>query len=132
MLWEAAGRGDVEHVRTLLGSEVDLEWTVDKERPNAALGWTPLIVAAFHGNEEVVRLLVEAGANKDAKTLDLGATALIMAAENNNEAVVQLLLDAGADKDVKDNDGKTALDVANEEEFTPIVRMILQCQSKEG
>ena len=54
--------------------------------------------AAEHGHLEVVRLLFEAGADKDAADTD-GSTALRFAARNGHLEVVQLLREAGADKD---------------------------------
>ena len=41
---------------------------------------TPLFVAAHEGHLEVVRFLVESGANKDQGTTDNGATPLFIAA----------------------------------------------------
>jgi len=56
----------------------------------------------------VVRLLVELGADRDAKSND-GSTALHRAAFLGHEAVVRLLVELGADRDAKSNDGWTAL-----------------------
>ena len=71
-------------------------------------GYTPLLRAAYNGDEAVVRLLLEAGAAKEAKD-KYGNTPLIWAAENGREAIVPLLLEAGADKEAKDKDGGTPL-----------------------
>ena len=46
---------------------------------------------------EVVRLLLEAGADKDAATTTYGATALMSAAEEGHLEVVRLLLEADKD-----------------------------------
>ena len=48
--------------------------------------------------EEVVQMLLEAGADKDMINHD-GTTALHLASEHGHEEVVQMLLEAGADKD---------------------------------
>ena len=56
-----------------------------------------LSAAAKGGHLEVVRLLLEAGADKNADRPD-GVTALMLAAYNEHLEVVRLLLDAGADK----------------------------------
>jgi ankyrin repeat protein len=54
-------------------------------------GQTPILWAAWNGNEAVVKLLLEAGkADVDSKNTD-GRTALSRAAENGHEAVVKLL-----------------------------------------
>ena len=57
---------------------------------------------------EVVRLLLEAGADKDAATTH-GVTALLYATHNGHLEVVRLLLEAGADTEAATIDGATAL-----------------------
>ena len=64
--------------------------------------------AVRNGHSDVVRLLLEAGADKDAATED-GGRALLFAAENGHLDVVRLLVEAGADKDAVMPDGPTAL-----------------------
>ena len=49
--------------------------------------------AAVNGREAVVRLLLEAKTDVDAKTTYSGWTALYKAAESGHEAVVRLLLE---------------------------------------
>jgi len=56
---------------------------------------TPLIYAAAEGHADVVRLLLSAGANKEAED-HWGHTALQVAKENHHPGIVKLLLDAGA------------------------------------
>ena len=64
--------------------------------------------AALNGHTEVAKLLLEAGADKDAAN-NLGITALHSAAESGHIEVVKLLLAAGADKDKADSEERTAL-----------------------
>src|SRR5210317_757594 len=61
-------------------------------------GRTMLFRASEEGNLEVVRLLVEGGADLDKADYD-GRTPLYVACEKGHLEVVQLLLDAGADID---------------------------------
>ena len=69
---------------------------------------TALMWAATRGHEAVVRLLLEKGADIDAKDGD-GMTAFMEAADQEHETIVRLLLEKGADINAKDKDGKTAL-----------------------
>ena len=56
---------------------------------------SPLILASHNGYTEIVKLLLEAGADVNHKSFD-GATALILASRNGHTEVVKLLLEAGA------------------------------------
>ncbi|PVH74235.1 hypothetical protein DL98DRAFT_658902 [Cadophora sp. DSE1049] len=71
-------------------------------------GMTALVWAARGGHEAVVRLLLEKGANVEAKG-DYKRTALVWAAWGKHEAVVRLLLEKGADVEVKGDYKRTAL-----------------------
>ena len=64
--------------------------------------------ASSRGYAEIVRLLIEAGADPDFRP-EGGMTPLMCAASRGYAEVVGLLLDAGADKDLKDGNDHTAL-----------------------
>jgi ankyrin repeat protein len=87
-------------------------------------GMPGLIIAAGSGHEEVVRLLLDRGADVAAKT-EYGWTALHWAAESGHEAVMRLLLDQGADIAAKDERGRTALHWAAENGHEAVVRLLL-------
>jgi ankyrin repeat protein len=74
-------------------------------------GWTALINAADLANEEMVMLLLEAGADHSIRN-DRGMTALHMASRTNNVEVAKLLLLAGAPVDTQNADGLTPLALA--------------------
>ena len=64
----------------------------------------------------VVAALPDAAAAIDLNHPDnWGNTPLMLASANGKPEVVRVLLAAGADKDLRDNDGKTALDLAIEQ-----------------
>ncbi|KAI9892747.1 MAG: hypothetical protein M1814_001167 [Vezdaea aestivalis] len=69
---------------------------------------TELTAASVFGHELIVRLLLEKGADIEAKD-NSGKTALYWAARNGHETVVRLLLEEGADFKAKDDEGGIAL-----------------------
>lgn len=84
-----------------------------KEHPDAPQ-WkfnndlTPLITAVRQGHNEIVEVLLQAGACVGDRT-DHGFTALIYAGRDNNPAAIDILLKHGADIKDSSNIGDTAL-----------------------
>ncbi len=80
-------------------------------------GWTPLMIAAYYGNKQVIKLLLEKGA-KTNLTNQNGTTALMYAKEecekNEDFSAFEMLLNAGADVYHKDAFNKNILDYAKE------------------
>jgi ankyrin repeat protein len=73
----------------------------------------PLHAAVAGRNVEAVRLLLERGADVNARQ-QVGYTPLMGAASAGREDMVQLLLDRGADPSLTNDDGKTAAAIARE------------------
>ena len=93
-LINASGRNDWKALENLLQCP---------RSPNStdALGSRPLQYASENGHVECMRLLLEAGAEKDARdTTTQGWTALLLAAYGGHAVTVCLLLEAGADPDL--------------------------------
>lgn len=74
-------------------------------------GATALMLASFANQTGVMELLIENGANLEAKNRD-NDTALIWALYNERAEAAMLLLDYGADVNVVNNMGKTPFDYA--------------------
>ena len=64
-----------------------------------AFGATELVPTCVQGSLETARLLLEAGARRNAES-DMGQTALMLAALNGHLQIARLLLEAGAEKDL--------------------------------
>ena len=79
---------------------------------------------AYNGNLEMVRFLLEQGANANAKD-NQGTTALIGAAYNGHAEIVKALLAYGADSNAKQYDGQTALMGAAFRGHAEIVKILL-------
>lgn len=148
-LVEAARRAHDENIRrfSALGVDLDTSWRdeplllalhtmIPKRKHVPALlvelgadvnvhgneGHTLLIRATRNSHHQLMKVLVEAGANPDALD-DEKRTALHHAAETRFEVsqVVALLLDAGATLEMRDNEGRTALCVAQATGNEPVV-----------
>ena len=81
-------------------------------RERFADGMKFIHVAAMYGDSEVVCLLLNHGADVNAKYGCFGMTALSEAASNGHEETVRILVDHGAKVNVKDTTGWTALHYA--------------------
>ncbi len=103
---DAAMRGDLEAVRTLVGQGSDV---------NAAQGdgMTALHWAAMNGNADITELLIHAGASVHATTRLGSYTPLHLAARGGRASAATALLAAGADsKAITSTGGATALHLA--------------------
>jgi ankyrin repeat protein len=83
----AAQRGDADSVRELLDGGANINAVDD-------MGSTPLMDAVFAGHKEVVKLLLERGA--DANILRMGEGALHLAARKGDPDILDLLLSSDA------------------------------------
>ena len=94
-----------ERIIKLINDGADLEER--DEETNATI----LILACRDGDTWLVPLLIEKGADLDAKDKD-ESTALMYASWNGFTEVVRLLIEKGADLHLKDAAGNDALDAA--------------------
>ena len=105
--------------KALIDAGADIHEAEPKYRSNA------LHLAANNSdNPKVVEVLLEAGANIDARNY-LGETALIMAVNNNPETKMSTqLIKSGADINARDYQGHSVLDYAKVAKRTYIVNLL--------
>jgi ankyrin repeat protein len=113
---------DPARVRSLLGRHPHLATAPDGR------GDLPIHHAARNGDTQIVRLLVEQGADVNAQN-PRGHTVLYCAGGHGHLETVQLLLQEGADCDIKfTHDGKTLLEWLNQypddARYTPIAEAL--------
>lgn len=78
------------------------------------LPWTPLHVAVYHKNNDLVlKRLLAHRADPESRTLDDDSTAVLIASKRSNLTALGLLTEAGANLDVVDGKGQNFLNVAS-------------------
>jgi len=121
-LMQAAWNGHLNIVKLLVENKADIHM-------QGAGGWTALYFAALsdRGHPEVVRFLLEKGANPNIKDY-MGLTLLMQAAWNGHLNIVKLLVENKADIHMQGAGGWTALYFAalSDREHPEIVRFLLE------
>ncbi|KAG5888225.1 hypothetical protein JTB14_035574 [Gonioctena quinquepunctata] len=108
--------GDVVEVQEYLGSGVkSANLNALDQEGLGVVHW-----AADSGNLEILKLLVDAGADLELRDGD-GQTALHYAASCGHVDCVKFLLDKGADIGVFDNDGNSLADVTNDDDIKELL-----------
>lgn len=107
-LANSIAESNVEEVRRRLGRQAR---RINERRPST--GSTPLSDAAFRGDLEIVKLLIDRKANVNATNRD-GNTALISAAFMCRTEVVRLLLDKGAETNPRNRRGQSVIEILSQ------------------
>jgi ankyrin repeat protein len=116
-LFSSIRNGDISKVKTYINSQPQAVNLLSKE------GFSPLILAAYSGNLEMVQLLAYEGAAIN-HTSPMG-TALMAAIVKNHFPVVQFLLEKGADVNLSDENGTTPLIFAVQFKNPEIIKLLL-------
>jgi ankyrin repeat protein len=117
-LHEAAMQGNLEAIRQHIEAGSDL----DEKDPMS--GASPLIIATVFGQTEVLKALIQAGADMNTGNNE-GSTPLIAAAVFDRIEAARTLIEAGADVNARNNEGSTALHSAALLCRTEIVKLLL-------
>lgn len=150
---DAAQRGDLEGVRSLVRSGADvnaaqgdgmtaLHWSAERGDPELArvlvfaganveagtrIGrYTPLHLAARQARTEVASILLEAGANPMARTTNSGVTPLHLAAASGDARTLSAMLERGADPNAVEGAwGQTPLTFAASQNRAEAIRVLV-------
>lgn len=128
-LHAAARVNSIEVARLLISKGADVN-------AKARADVTPIHLAAIGLNQfsdnnwTIGRLLIENGAHINAKAYTQGYTPLHVAAGTGNTIIVNTLIEKGADIFVRDNESKTALDRAIEQNKEKVIKLLTKAQDK--
>ncbi len=121
LICDAAAENNLDDLTLLLDAKTDTEERI--------AGETPLMLASKNGHVDAVKLLLDRGAQINARNPETpdskrGMTALMLAAQQGHDEVVRMLLEHGADATVKTQFGQTALDLAVRAKREKTVRLL--------
>ncbi|KAG8450005.1 hypothetical protein GDO86_016623 [Hymenochirus boettgeri] len=116
-LLEAARNGEDAEIRSLMqnGAPFTTDW----------LGTSPLHLAAQYGHYSTVKVLLQAGISRDART-KVDRTPLHMAAADGHALIVDLLIKNGANVNARDMLEMTALHWASEHNHHDAVHLLIK------
>ena len=123
-LGSAAAVGNIAAAKALIQKQAPLEYTAVLGGSGSSRGYTPLMQAAIFGQEDAVRLLLDASAAVDTRGPG-ETTALIFAATNGHTGAMSVLIDAEASLDAVSADGRSALLHAAGNGYTKAVAALL-------
>ena len=116
-VYEIARHGCVEDLQPILKDSPEV---INYKNTS---GFTPLILASYHGNVEVATLLA-----KHVKEINVNSdsgTALMAAVFKNDIAITKMLLELGADANIPDSNGTTALHYATRFSNKEIIKLLV-------
>jgi len=126
-LIRAANDGDIKKATGLLDNGADVNVSINK--------YTSLMYASMQGKPDMVKLLLDRGADVNAQGADR-STALLFAVDKGYPVIIQTLLAKGADPNIKGQFGRyggeilSSLELAEKRGNTQIVQMLKAAQTK--
>jgi hypothetical protein len=123
-LRQAVRAGDAGRVHTLLKQGVPLNGA-------DSLGGTALHDAVWAGEKEIVALLLDAGADVNARHVDAGSTPLHYAVITNHADIAAMLIAKGADVNARYRSGATPLHLRSQRE-SALYFGFIPCGTKNG
>jgi ankyrin repeat protein len=119
-VFDAAALGRTGRLRDLLAADAGLIGAFSAD------GFTPLHLAAYFGQAETARVLIQAGADVNAVSRnDMKARPLHSAAAARRDEVARMLIEAGADVNATQEGGYTPLHAAAQNGDVELIDLLL-------
>lgn len=125
-LFISAGSGDISAVKALLARGADPNHRYRLLQTDFQPYETPIIAAAENGHLDVVKLLVESGADLETRNTHTSETALFKAVKNRHRKVIEYLLEKGADPMTEESFGKNILMMAIEQDDFELIKLLVR------
>jgi len=117
--FNAINSGDLDLIKIFIDNKFDINVTNN-------IGNTALVNEVKNNKINTVKLLLDAGADVNAKHVNSADTALDWAVEFNNTNIVKLLLKAGANVNHQNNTGFTPLILSIKQKDITIAKILLE------
>ena len=129
-LYDAVRKHNIDQVKKLIKYGAPINFI----HPTEIDHWTPLQVASYFGDMNIVEALVKAGADLELRNKD-GETALFAAVtrrqgEKGQLEIIKFLVSKGAKVDVVTNNGSTPLSEARKNNLRTVVEFLTQNGAK--
>ncbi|WNH13186.1 ankyrin repeat domain-containing protein [Thalassobellus suaedae] len=121
-IYDVCRNGTVEEILKLYNESPDIINTTNNS------GYSPLILACYHGNDNIVSFLVHKV--KDINGSSDYGTPLMAAVVKGNLKITKILLDKKADPNIADPNGTTALHYAVLFKLTDIAKLLVKAGAK--
>jgi len=112
---------DIEIMKLLLSADANINASEE--------AGSVLIQNAWSGNTDIVKFLIDNGADIEAVDLEM-STALMIASMRGHTDIVKLLIASSVNLNTKDRDGYTALIFATREGHTEIINLLKSANTK--
>ncbi|MEI0540662.1 ankyrin repeat domain-containing protein, partial [Brachyspira pulli] len=130
MAYSLEGLTNREMFKLLVENGFDLESRIKGgEDYPAGYDYTPLMIAALRNDYDMVKFLVEKGADVNAKTHSEHSsveTPLLLSLDNENSSAAEYLINNGADINVTNEDGETPLMYASKVHNIKVIELLIQ------